>query len=157
MRRARRFYQIRLVEKGILETIERSLALLENRLSRRSLNCIAATAKFCGRATASKACSARRKKATRAISVIRATAKKRKLAIEMDVFDAFQTSVNIVDQTPIDGNVKLAAEKGFGNHRQTSDCECRFGGIRKSPPIRIITNTGNRIEKLKFDFLSKST
>jgi aryl-alcohol dehydrogenase-like predicted oxidoreductase len=32
-------------------------------------------------------------------------------AIEMDVFDSLQTSVSIADQTPIDGNIKLAAEK----------------------------------------------
>ena len=37
-----------------------------------------------------------------------------KYAIEMDVFDSLQTSVSIADQSPIDTNIQLAAEKGLG-------------------------------------------
>jgi 4-oxalocrotonate tautomerase family enzyme len=68
-----------------------------------------------------------------------------KLAIEMDVFDAFQTSVNIADQTPIDGNIKLAAEKGLGiiAKRPIANAVWRH---KEKPPIRIITNIGTNSE-----------
>jgi aryl-alcohol dehydrogenase-like predicted oxidoreductase len=79
-----------------------------------------------------------------------------KLAIEMDVFDAFQTSVNIVDQTPIDGNVKLAAEKGLGiiAKRPIANAVWRH---KEKPADSYHHEYWNRIEKLKFDFLNKST
>lgn len=79
-----------------------------------------------------------------------------KLAIEMDVFDAFQTSVNIVDQTPIDENIKSAAEKGLGviAKRPIANAVWRH---KEKPADSYHHEYWDRIEKLKFDFLNKST
>ena len=77
------------------------------------------------------------------------------LAIEMDVFDAFQTSVNLVDQTPIDGNVHLAAEKGLGiiAKRPIANAVWRFN---EKPENSYYHEYWNRLQKLKFDFTGKS-
>jgi aryl-alcohol dehydrogenase-like predicted oxidoreductase len=79
-----------------------------------------------------------------------------KLAIEMDVFDAFQTSVNIVDQTPIDGNIKLAAEKGLGiiAKRPIANAVWRH---KEKPAEPYHHEYWDRLQKLKFDFTNKST
>ena len=78
-----------------------------------------------------------------------------KFAIEMDVFDAFQTSVNIADQTPIDGNIKLAAEKGLGiiAKRPIANAVWRH---KEKPSESYHHEYWDRIQKLKFDFLGKS-
>ncbi|HXH69665.1 MAG TPA: aldo/keto reductase [Pyrinomonadaceae bacterium] len=78
-----------------------------------------------------------------------------KYAIEMDVFDSFQTSVNIADQTPIDGNVKLAAEKGLGviAKRPIANAVWRHDS---KPGESYHHEYWDRIQKLKFDFLDKS-
>jgi aryl-alcohol dehydrogenase-like predicted oxidoreductase len=79
-----------------------------------------------------------------------------KLAIEMDVFDAFQTSVNVVDQTPIDGNIKLAAEKGLGiiAKRPIANAVWRH---KEKPADSYHHEYWDRLQKLKFDFTNKST
>ena len=78
-----------------------------------------------------------------------------KYAIEMDVFDSFQTSVNIADQTPIDGNIKLAAEKGLGiiAKRPIANAVWRH---KEKPSESYHHEYWDRIQKLKFDFLNKS-
>ncbi len=78
-----------------------------------------------------------------------------KTAIEMDVFDSFQTSVSIADQTPIDGNIKLAAEKGLGviAKRPIANAVWRH---QEKPSESYHHEYWDRIQKLKFDFLDKS-
>ncbi len=78
-----------------------------------------------------------------------------KYAIEMDVFDSFQTSVSIADQTPIDGNIKLAAEKGLGviAKRPIANAVWRE---KEKPENSYVHEYWDRIQKLKFDFLDKS-
>jgi aryl-alcohol dehydrogenase-like predicted oxidoreductase len=78
-----------------------------------------------------------------------------KTAIEMDVFDSLQTSVSIADQTPIDGNIKLAAEKGLGviAKRPIANAVWRH---KEKPTDSYHHEYWDRIQKLKFDFLNKS-
>ncbi len=78
-----------------------------------------------------------------------------KYAIKMNVFDSFQTSVNIADQTPIDGNIKLAAEKGLGviAKRPIANAVWRH---KEKPSESYHHEYWDRIQKLKFDFLDKS-
>ena len=77
-----------------------------------------------------------------------------KTAIEMDVFDSFQTSVSIADQTPIDTNIKLAAKKNIGviAKRPIANAVWRH---KEKPPESYHHEYWDRIQKLKFDFLSK--
>jgi len=79
-----------------------------------------------------------------------------KTAIEMEVFDSLQTSVSIADQTPIDGNIKLAAEKGLGviAKRPIANAVWRHDA---KPGESYHHEYWDRIQKLKFDFLKKST
>jgi aryl-alcohol dehydrogenase-like predicted oxidoreductase len=78
-----------------------------------------------------------------------------KTALEMDVFDAFQTSVSIADQMPIDGNIKLAAEKGLGiiAKRPIANAVWRH---REKPVDSYHHGYWERIQKLKYPFLNKS-
>ena len=78
-----------------------------------------------------------------------------KYAIEMDVFDSLQTSVSIADQSMIDGNIPLAAEKGLGiiAKRPIANAVWRH---KELPPDSYHHEYWNRIQKLKFDFLGKS-
>lgn len=77
-------------------------------------------------------------------------------AIETDVFDSLQTSVNIADQTPIDGNIKLAAEKKMGviAKRPIANAVWRHDA---KPDESYYHDYWNRIQRLKFDFMNKST
>jgi hypothetical protein len=79
-----------------------------------------------------------------------------KYAIELDVFDSLQTSVNIADQTAIDGNIPLAVEKGLGviAKRPIANAVWRFA---EKPSDSYVHEYWERIQKLKFDFLKKST
>lgn len=76
-------------------------------------------------------------------------------ALEMDVFDALQTSVSIADQTPIDGNIKLAKEKNIGviAKRPIANAIWRH---KEKPPEAYHHEYWDRIQKLKFDFTNKS-
>ncbi len=78
-----------------------------------------------------------------------------KTAIEMDVFDSFQTSVSIADQAAIDGNIKLAAEKNLGiiAKRPIANAVWRHDS---KPSESYHHEYWDRIQKLKYDFLSQS-
>lgn len=78
-----------------------------------------------------------------------------KTAIELDVFDSLQTSVSIADQTPIDGNIKLAAEKNLGiiAKRPIANAVWRH---KEKPADSYHHGYWERIQKLKFPFLNKS-
>ena len=78
-----------------------------------------------------------------------------KYAIEMDVFDSFQTSVNIADQTPIDGNIKLAAEKGLGIIAKRPIANAAWRDSVK-PENSYLHEYWERLQKLRFDFLDKT-
>ena len=78
-----------------------------------------------------------------------------KTALEMNVFDSFQTSVSIADQSPIDGNIKLANEKNVGviAKRPIANAVWRH---KDKPKDSYHHEYWDRIQKLKFDFLGKS-
>jgi len=78
-----------------------------------------------------------------------------KTALEFDVFDSLQTSVSIADQTPIDTNIKLAAEKGLGviAKRPIANAVWRH---KEKPSDSYHHEYWDRIQKLKFEFLTKS-
>lgn len=75
-------------------------------------------------------------------------------AIEMDVFDSLQISVSIADQTPIDGNIRLAAEKGLGvvAKRPIANAVWRHS---EKPADSYVQAYWERVQKLKYDFLKK--
>ncbi|MCU1289415.1 MAG: aldo/keto reductase [Acidobacteria bacterium] len=76
-------------------------------------------------------------------------------AVELDVFDSLQTSVNIFDQTPIEGNIARAAEKGLGviAKRPIANAVWRFEEL---PENTYYHEYWNRMKKLKFEFTGKS-
>jgi len=78
-----------------------------------------------------------------------------KTALEMNVFDSFQTSVSIADQTPIEGNIKLAKEKNIGviAKRPIANAVWRHDS---KPAESYHHEYWDRIQKLRFDFLSKT-
>lgn len=78
-----------------------------------------------------------------------------KTAIEMDFFDTLQTSVSIADQTPIDGNIILAKEKGLGviAKRPIANAVWRHS---EKPEDTYHHPYWERIQKLKFPFLKKT-
>ena len=78
-----------------------------------------------------------------------------KTAIEMDVFDSLQTSVSIADQSPIDGNIMLAAEKGLGVIAKRPIANAVWRNEEK-PGESYHHEYWDRIQQLKFDFTSKS-
>ncbi len=78
-----------------------------------------------------------------------------KFALEMDVFDSLQTSVSIADQSPIDGNIKLAAEKNIGVIAKRPIANAVWRHAEK-PESAYHHEYWDRIQKLKFDFLEKS-
>ncbi|MDQ3747424.1 MAG: aldo/keto reductase [Acidobacteriota bacterium] len=78
-----------------------------------------------------------------------------KTAIEMNVFDSLQTSVSIADQSPIDGNIALAAEKGLGVIAKRPIANAVWRNEEK-PSESYHHEYWDRIQKLKFDFLGKS-
>ena len=76
-------------------------------------------------------------------------------AIEIGIFDSLQTSVSIADQSPIDGNIKLATEKGLGviAKRPIANAVWRHDS---KPESSYHHEYWDRIQKLEFDFLKKS-
>jgi len=78
-----------------------------------------------------------------------------RFALEINVFDSFQTSVNVVDQTPIDTNIKLAAEKNIGVIAKRPIANAVWRHTSK-PSESYHHEYWDRIQKLKFDFLSQS-
>lgn len=73
-------------------------------------------------------------------------------AIEMDVFDALQTSVSVADQTMIDGNIPLAASKNLGiiAKRPVANAVWRHDAKPREPYHH---EYWDRIQKLEFDFI----
>ncbi len=78
-----------------------------------------------------------------------------KTAIESGFFDTLQTSVSIADQSPIDGNIPLAASKGLGIIAKRPIANAVWRNTEK-PEDAYHHEYWERIQKLKFDFLSKS-
>lgn len=78
-----------------------------------------------------------------------------KYAIELDVFDSLQTSVSIADQTPIDGNIPLAVEKGLGVIAKRPIANAVWRNAEK-PADSYHHEYWDRIQQLKYDFLNKS-
>lgn len=78
-----------------------------------------------------------------------------KYAIEMNVFDSFQTSVSIADQTPVDTNIPAAVEKGLGVIAKRPIANAVWRNSEK-PKDSYHHEYWDRIRKLKFDFLNKS-
>ncbi len=76
-------------------------------------------------------------------------------AIESGIFDSLQTSVSIADQSPIDGNIPLAAEKGLGIIAKRPIANAVWRNKEK-PEDSYHHEYWDRIQKLKFDFLSRS-
>ncbi len=76
-------------------------------------------------------------------------------ALELDVFDSLQTSVSIADQTPIDGNIKLAKEKGLGIIAKRPIANAVWRNSEK-PADSYHHEYWDRIQKLKYEFLTKS-
>lgn len=73
-------------------------------------------------------------------------------AIELDAFDSLQTSVSVADQSPILGNIPLAAGKGLGiiAKRPIANAVWRHSS---KPKDGYHHEYWDRIQKLKFDFL----
>ncbi len=76
-------------------------------------------------------------------------------AIELDIFDALQTSVSIADQSPIETNIKLASEKGLGVIAKRPIANAVWRNAEK-PESSYHHEYWDRIEKLNFEFLDKS-
>ena len=78
-----------------------------------------------------------------------------KFAVGMDFFDTLQTSVSIADQSPIDGIIPQAAEKGLGiiAKRPIANAVWRHEEL---PPDSYHHEYWHRIQKLQYDFLNKS-
>lgn len=78
-----------------------------------------------------------------------------KTAIELNVFDSFQTSVSIADQSAIEEIIPLAAEKGLGviAKRPIANAVWRHDS---KPESSYHHEYWDRIQKLKYDFLNKS-
>ncbi len=75
-------------------------------------------------------------------------------AIEMNVFDTLQTSVSVADQSPIDGNIRLAAAKNLGviAKRPVANAVWRNSEMPKDAYHQPYWE---RIQKLQFDFLKQ--
>ncbi len=141
-------------KKGILETIEQSLRNLKtDYLDLAQLH--SCSAEILNRGEAIEALlRAQEKGYTRFIGYSGDNADA-KMAIEIGVFDSLQTSVSIADQSPIDGNIPLAKEKGLGiiAKRPIANAVWRH---KELPPDSYHHEYWNRIQKLKFDFPGKS-
>ncbi|MCU0240052.1 MAG: aldo/keto reductase [Pyrinomonadaceae bacterium] len=78
-----------------------------------------------------------------------------KFAIELGVFDTLQTSVSIADQSPIDGNIKLAKDNGLGVIAKRPIANAVWRNSEK-PADAYHHPYWERIQKLPFPFLKKS-
>jgi aryl-alcohol dehydrogenase-like predicted oxidoreductase len=73
-------------------------------------------------------------------------------AIELGAFDSLQTSVSVADQTPITGNIPMAAEKGMGIIAKRPIANAVWRHAAK-PADGYHHEYWDRIQKLKFNFL----
>lgn len=78
-----------------------------------------------------------------------------KFALEMGIFDTLQTSVSVADQSQIDGNIKLAREKGIGVIAKRPIANAVWRNAEK-PADAYHHPYWERIQKLPFPFLRKS-
>ncbi len=141
-------------KKGILETIEQSLRNLKtDYLDIAQLH--SCDSEILRRGEAIEGLQRAREKGYTRYIGYSGDREEAKYAIEMDVFDSFQTSVNIADQTPIDGNIKLAAEKGLGVIAKRPIANAAWRDSVK-PENSYLHEYWERLQKLKFDFLDKT-
>ena len=141
-------------KKGILETIETSLrALKTDYLDIAQLH--SCDSEILKRGEAIEALQRAQEKGYTSYIGYSGDNEYARTAIEMDVFDSLQTSVSIADQSPIDGNIKLAAEKGLGviAKRPIANAVWRH---KEKPAESDHHEYWDRIQKLKFDFLNQS-
>ena len=141
-------------KKGILETIETSLKNLKtDYLDIAQLH--SCSAEILQRGEAIEALQRAQEKGYTRFIGYSGDNEDARTAIEMDVFDSLQTSVSIADQTPIDGNIKLAAGKNLGviAKRPIANAVWRHDA---KPAESYHHEYWDRIRKLKFDFLDKS-
>ena len=141
-------------KKGILETIENSLRNLKtDYLDITQLH--SCSAEILNRGEAIEALLRAQEKGYTRFIGYSGDNEVAKTAIEIGVFDSLQTSVSIADQSPIDGNIKLAKEKGLGIIAKRPIANAVWRN-KELPPDSYHHEYWNRIQKLKFDFLNKS-
>lgn len=141
-------------KKGILETIENSLRNLKtDYLDITQLH--SCSAEILNRGEAIEALLRAQEKGYTRFIGYSGDDEVAKTAIEIGVFDSLQTSVSIADQSPIDGNIKLAKEKGLGIIAKRPIANAVWRN-KELPPDSYHHEYWNRIQKLKFDFLNKS-
>ena len=141
-------------KKGILETIENSLRNLKtDHLDIAQLH--SCSAEILNRGEAIEALLRAQEKGYTRFIGYSGDNEDAKTAIEIGVFDSLQTSVSIADQSPIDGNIKLAKEKGLGIiiKRPIANAVWRH---KELPPDSYHHEYWNRIQKLRYEFLNKS-
>lgn len=78
-----------------------------------------------------------------------------KLAVELNVFDSLQTSVSIADQTPVEGNIPAAVEKGMGVIAKRPIANAVWRHAAK-PADSYHHEYWERIQKLNYEFLNGS-
>lgn len=141
-------------KKGILETIEQSLrALKTDYLDVAQLH--SCSAEILRRGEAIEGLQRAREKGYTRYIGYSGDNEDARYAIELDVFDSLQTSVSVADQSPIDRNIPLAAEKQMGiiAKRPIANAVWRHNS---KPSDSYHHEYWDRIQKLKFDFLNKS-
>lgn len=77
-----------------------------------------------------------------------------KTAVEMDVFDSLQTSVNVADQIEINKTIPLAEEKQIGVIAKRPIANAVWRENEK-PENSYVHEYWDRIQKLEYDFLKK--
>ena len=77
-----------------------------------------------------------------------------KYAVEMDVFDTLQTSVSVADQSPITGNIPLAAAKNMGIIAKRPVANAVWRNSEK-PAEAYHHAYWDRIQKLDYEFIKK--
>lgn len=79
-----------------------------------------------------------------------------KAAVELGVFDSLQTSVSVADQTPIDGNIPAAVERGYGviAKRPVANAVWRHS---EKPVDTYHHEYWERIQKLHYEFIEGKT
>lgn len=141
-------------KKGILETIENSLRLLKtDHLDIAQLH--SCSAEILRQADCIEGLIRAKEKGYTNFVGYSGDNEDAKYAIEMDFFDTLQTSVSIADQTPIDGNIKLAQEKGLGVIAKRPIANAVWRNSEK-PADNYHVPYWERIKKLQFPFLKKS-
>ncbi len=77
-----------------------------------------------------------------------------RMAVEMDVFDSLQTSVNIADQIEMDETIPLAAKENIGVIAKRPIANAVWRETEK-PESSYVHEYWDRIQKLQYDFLKK--